>query len=106
MSQDVNWLRENLGFRVTHHSTRRMWPLQKDHPLVAGVPLVALRDWAGESLHQEARPQFSEKEYPPHGWHSLPKSRQSGQRCLRTVPPACQNPSKVVAWGILGTPCS
>ena len=68
MSQDADWIRENTGFRVTRHSTRRMWPVQAAHPLMAGVPVSALRDWAGGSTLQEARPAYPLNEFPPHGW--------------------------------------
>ena len=68
MSQDAEWIRQNLGFRVTRQSTRRMWPVRGDHPLMAGVPAGTLRDWAGSSTLQEAKPEYPTKEFPPYGW--------------------------------------
>jgi beta-galactosidase len=68
MSQDAGWIRENTGFRVTRHSTRRMWPVQAAHPLMAGVPVAALRDWAGDSTLQETKPVYPLNEFPPYGW--------------------------------------
>lgn len=68
MSQDPAWIRENTGFRVTRHSTRRMWPVQSTHPVLSGVPLVSLHDWAGISTLQEAKPINSPNDFPPYGW--------------------------------------
>lgn len=68
MSQDADWMRQNLGFRVTRHSTRRMWPIRPDHPLMQGLPSSSLRDWAGISTLQEAKPTYQSHEFPAFGW--------------------------------------
>ena len=68
MSQDADWIRENAGFRVTRHSTRRMWPVTANHSIMAGVPITALRDWAGSSTLQEAKPTYPINGVPIHGW--------------------------------------
>jgi beta-galactosidase len=68
MPQDADWCRQYLGLRATRHSTRRMWPVQADHPVMAGLPVAALRDWAGSSTMQEAKPLYASNEFPPHGW--------------------------------------
>lgn len=68
MSQDADWLRQKIGFRVTHHSTRRMWPVQGDDGLMAGVSVASLRDWAGSSTMQEAKPSYPLNEFPTYGW--------------------------------------
>lgn len=68
MSQDADWIRERLGFRVTRHSTRRMWPIRPDHTLMQGLPSSSLRDWAGISTLQEAKPAYPSHEFPAFGW--------------------------------------
>ena len=73
-SQDPEWLREAMGFRVARHVTRRVFivPSQMRHPIVEGLDNFDLKDWRGEGT---LVPKFwgGIDEYPnsdpPFGWH-------------------------------------
>lgn len=73
-AQSPDWLRQNMGFRVAHHVSRRVFPVpsQKEHPVVHGLDEEDLRDWCGQGT---LVPEFwgGVEEFPntdpPFGWH-------------------------------------
>ncbi len=73
-SQDPEWLREAMGFRMARHVSRRIFivPSQVNHPIVRGLDNFDLVDWRGEGT---LVPKFwgGIEEYsnsdPPFGWH-------------------------------------
>ncbi|MCX7003296.1 MAG: hypothetical protein NTV22_08495, partial [bacterium] len=68
-TQNPDWLRTTLGLRVARHVTRRVFPLDPRHPVVAGLDAEDLRDWRGESTllphHDEYSPEAGKVTY---GW--------------------------------------
>jgi beta-galactosidase len=72
-SQDPEWLRERLGFRVASHLARRVFPVAGDHPVVRGLSASDLADWAGASTLVPAFPEASLQSpawrSPKYGWH-------------------------------------
>jgi beta-galactosidase len=72
MGQDPAYLRDYLGFRTTYHPTRRVFRMSADHPVVAGLDDIDLRDWAGTGTLIEAYPTEytkSKASEPYAGWH-------------------------------------
>jgi beta-galactosidase len=63
MAQDPDWMRENLGLRVSGVLTRRTFPVTPTHPALAGLDAADLRDWAGESRLVVARPDYTRTEH-------------------------------------------
>jgi beta-galactosidase len=47
MGQNPEWLRNSVGFQVAPHVARRLFPVQLDHPIVAGLDSADLSDWQG-----------------------------------------------------------
>ncbi|MDJ1180585.1 beta-galactosidase [Roseofilum sp. BLCC_M91] len=76
-TQNPQWIHGTLGFRVAPHLSRRVFPLQENHPLLQGLDSMDLRDWRGESTLVEAYPDTTKTEIkrsPPrnlpwYGWH-------------------------------------
>jgi hypothetical protein len=73
--QRREWLR-NMGLRVAEHISRRVYPIDSNHPVVSGLDEADLRDWIGESTLLEAYPdtiqkpaRLSPKNSPWYGWH-------------------------------------
>ncbi|MFB8794868.1 MAG: beta-galactosidase [Microcoleus sp.] len=73
--QRREWLR-NMGFRVAEHVSRRVYPIDSNHPVVSGLDEADLRDWIGESTLLEAYPDTIQKparlspaNSPWYGWH-------------------------------------
>ncbi len=69
MSQDPEWMRKALGFRMSRVVSRRMFPVMTDHPITAGLDGDDLRDWAGAGTLIEARPVYDLKANTNFGWH-------------------------------------
>ena len=73
--QDPQWLRKRMGFRISAHLTRRVFPVSPVHPVCRGLDRVDLTDWSGESTLVEARPTYPVPNQvpgwrsPDHGWH-------------------------------------
>ncbi len=55
-TQHPNWLR-NAGYRVSYHVTRRVFPIQKRHPVTTGLDAEDFRDWRGADTLVEAYPE-------------------------------------------------
>lgn len=75
-AQEPQWLRDNLGFRVSHHVSRRVFAISNEHPVVEGLDEEDLRDWAGGGSLIDAYPDFNPGEaklgkwwFPYHGYH-------------------------------------
>ncbi|MGE5610013.1 MAG: hypothetical protein ACM359_12220, partial [Bacillota bacterium] len=75
-TQHPDWIRSALGLRVAQHLPRRVFPVSAQHPVVAGLDPLDLRDWAGESTLIEAWPDATKTdmklgahEVPYYGWH-------------------------------------
>ena len=73
--QRREWL-INKGLRVAEHISRRVYPIDSNHPVVSGLDEVDLRDWTGESTLLEAYPDTIQKpsrlspaNTPWYGWH-------------------------------------
>lgn len=74
LAQSPDWLRDNVGFRVAHHVSRRVFivPSQMNHPVVQGLDATDLRDWNGKGT---LVPEFwgGVEEFPgsdpAFGWH-------------------------------------
>ncbi|OCR02716.1 beta-galactosidase [Oscillatoriales cyanobacterium USR001] len=68
-SQQQEWL-EKLGFRVAKHLTRRVFPVDSNHPVVSGLDEIDLRDWRGESTLVEAYTDITKKAPNSDDWGS------------------------------------
>ncbi|HLO47627.1 MAG TPA: glycoside hydrolase family 2 TIM barrel-domain containing protein, partial [Kamptonema sp.] len=90
--QPREWL-QKLGFRVAEHLSRRVFPVDSNHPILKGLDEVDLRDWTGESTLVEAYPDtrnLGDNPYRKYGWHwgnrgtvssaSVEKPHRSGWR--------------------------
>ncbi|MDJ1183958.1 glycoside hydrolase family 2 protein [Roseofilum casamattae] len=74
--QDRQWLQETLGLRTCPHLSRRVFPIDPNHPAIEGLDREDLRDWRGASSLVEAYPDTTETGFetsphgfPPYGWH-------------------------------------
>jgi len=75
--QDPEWIHGTLSLRVAPHLSRRVFPIEGNHPVVKGLDQQDLRDWRGESTLVEAYPHTiftGQKLSPPrslpwYGWH-------------------------------------
>jgi len=75
--QNPEWIRRTIGWRVSHHLSRRVFPVDETHPVVKGLDQMDLRDWRGESTLVEAYPDTTQGEMNPnshgnpllYGWH-------------------------------------
>ncbi|MEG3846468.1 beta-galactosidase [Microcoleus sp. herbarium19] len=94
--QRREWL-TNMGLRVAEHVSRRVYPIDSNHPTVSGLDEDDLRDWTGESTLIEAYPdtiqtgaRLSPANSPWYGWRwgnrggvssaSIEKPHRSGWR--------------------------
>lgn len=68
MSQHPDWLRRHLGFRVSRHVARRVFPVQPDHPLWVGLTADDFRDWRGDGTLVESHPRYPRDAYPYSVW--------------------------------------
>ncbi|MBC7327638.1 carbohydrate binding domain-containing protein [bacterium] len=69
MSQDPEWMRNNFGFRVARHLSRRVFIVDANHPIVQGLDDEDLRDWRGSSNLVDDYPEYKMEEIPAYGWH-------------------------------------
>lgn len=69
MAQEPEWMRKYLGFRIARHLSRRVFPVNPNHPVTQGLDEEDLRDWRGVSNLVEAYPEYPMEEIPPYGWH-------------------------------------
>lgn len=68
---------QQLGFRISPHQTRRVFPVNSNHPILKGLDELDLRNWKGESTLTEAYPNTLNKTdvkrsphgVPWYGWH-------------------------------------
>lgn len=68
---------QQLGFRISPHQTRRVFPVNTNHPILKNLDELDLRDWQGQSTLIEAYPNTLNKDdvkrsphgVPWHGWH-------------------------------------
>lgn len=67
---------QQFGFRISPHQTRRVFPVNSNHPILKGLDELDLRDWQGDSTLLEAYPNTlkSDVKRSPHGvpwygWH-------------------------------------
>jgi beta-galactosidase len=74
--QNPEWIRRTIGWRVSHHLSRRVFPVDETHPVVKGLDQMDLRDWRGESTLVEAYPDTTQGGMNPgphgtpfYGWH-------------------------------------
>ncbi|MEG3974264.1 glycoside hydrolase family 2 TIM barrel-domain containing protein [Microcoleus sp. herbarium8] len=73
--QRREWL-QNKGLRVAEHISRRVYPIDINHPVISSLDETDLRDWTGESTLLEAYPDTIQKpsrlspaRTPWYGWH-------------------------------------
>jgi beta-galactosidase len=70
MQQKPEWMERMWGFRVSRHVSRRVFPVDAAHPVVNGLDVRDLRDWAGSSNGRGPRtPIPGQNEEAPYGWH-------------------------------------
>jgi beta-galactosidase len=68
---------QQLGFRISPHQSRRVFPVNTKHPILKGLDELDLRDWQGQSTLIEAYPNTLNKSdvkrsphgVPWYGWH-------------------------------------
>ena len=97
-SQKPEWY-TNHNFRISPHLSRRIFPVDAQHPVTQGLDQIDLRDWRGESTLTEAYPdtvknplKLSSHNSPWYGWHwgnggavssvPLEKPHRSGWRSI------------------------
>lgn len=68
MTQQPEWLRQQLGLRVARQSLRQVWPVQENHPVMAGLKPEHLSCWSGSATLLEAKPEYPEGKFPEYGW--------------------------------------
>ncbi|MDA3963344.1 MAG: beta-galactosidase [Planctomycetota bacterium] len=68
MAQDPEWMRHAWGLRVAHHQARRMFPVDTDHPISAGLDERDLWLWNGHSRLLDPRPNYNDTK----GWAKTP----------------------------------
>lgn len=69
MAQHPDWTRDALGLRVARHMSRRVFRIDAEHPVVAGLDDEDLRDWAGVSTLVEPYPEVgTANQAMPYGW--------------------------------------
>ncbi|HEY9807822.1 MAG TPA: sugar-binding domain-containing protein [Halomicronema sp.] len=98
-TQNPQWFQKTMGFRIAPHLSRRVFPIDKNHPIIKGLDQEDLRDWTGESTLTEAYPNTlnggvkrNPHGTPWYGWHwgnrgavsSIPieKPHNSGWRAI------------------------
>jgi beta-galactosidase len=70
MQQNAEWMEQMWGFRVSRHVSRYVFPVQASHPVVSGLDVQDLRDWAGSSNARPPHTPIPDKnEEAPYGWH-------------------------------------
>lgn len=76
MEQDPDWMHNRLGWRVAPHVTRRVFPVNPNHPVCGGLTADNLRDWNGESSLLPPYPEYSPEKtrlgkwwFPYYGYH-------------------------------------
>lgn len=75
-AQHPGWIEEYLGFRTAAHVSRRVFPVDPEHPVAQGLDAEDLRDWSGEGTLVEPRPDYIGRKVragihgsPWYGWH-------------------------------------
>jgi len=75
MIQERDWYRRVLGFRVADPISRQVFPVQADHPVLAGLDARDLRNWNGEATLIDPYPVLTRPDtklgaygVPYHGW--------------------------------------
>ncbi|HEV7301151.1 MAG TPA: hypothetical protein VGN72_17425 [Tepidisphaeraceae bacterium] len=67
--QDNDWTRLSLGLRTAPHVSRRVFKVNADHPVTAGLENDDLRDWAGEGTLVNGYPHRPGTEWlDSYGW--------------------------------------
>lgn len=93
MTQNPEWMRSALGFRVSRHVTRYAFPVDQAHPVLSGLDQLDLRDWNSAGTLTEPYPEEPNlKKVPLYGWKwgnqgsvasaSIEKPHRSGWRPL------------------------
>ena len=78
-AQDPQHARDQRGLRMSYKASRRAYPIDPAHPVLAGLDAEDLRDWAGQGTLVEARPDYvdgsgpdvalaAETGLPANGW--------------------------------------
>lgn len=91
MTQNPDWLRTAMGFRVSRHVTRQVFPINANHPSIVGLDAADLSDWNGSTTLTEPYPEeHNLKVTPLYGWKwgnqgvvasaSIEKPHRSGWR--------------------------
>lgn len=73
MTQNPEWLRTSMGFRVAPHLARRVYPISASHPVCQDLDEADLADWSGQSTLVEAYPKSPVQDprwrSPKYGFH-------------------------------------
>jgi beta-galactosidase len=64
MEQDPAWIKTSLGLRICELLTRRVFTMDKSHPVVAGLDSEDLRDWKGSSTLVDPKPDYTQPNIP------------------------------------------
>ncbi len=67
--QTPDFLCDAMGLRVAEHVSRRVFPVNSAHPLLAGLDQDDLRDWSAAGTLVTAKPDYNAAAYPTYGWH-------------------------------------
>ena len=71
-TQQPEWMRAYLGFRVGRYAARRAFPVDPRHHAVRGLDSADLRDWAGSSELVEPHPVYDFTPNTKRGGHGNP----------------------------------
>ena len=64
-------MENNAGFRIAHHVSRRLFPVNPQHPIVKGLDTEDLRDWTGKGQLISQTENTSTQQWAKdtsHGW--------------------------------------
>lgn len=91
-AQPPSFFQDAMGLRVAEHVSRRVFPVDASHPVLAGLDAADLRDWNSTGTLREAREGSDPRVYPTFGWRwgnrgavssaMLEKPHRSGWRPL------------------------
>jgi len=69
MTQKPDWLRTSLGLRVSRHASRYVYPVDPNHPVLANLDALDLRNWNGDTTLTESHPtEPNLNAMPLYGW--------------------------------------
>ncbi len=68
-AQDPYWIKYALDLRTAAYVSRQVFPINANHPVVAGLDSTDLRDWRGQGTLVESHPSYEGFNWAPrYGW--------------------------------------